>query len=128
MNAEQELLHAYREWHRLAQAEAKAIRTHHWSLLADCQLAITDFQKLISRLSLEARREWEAAGLDCVAKENSIKVFVAELLDLTRQNQVLLQQAKDEACAQLENLGEAGRNLQRLQRSYGRPATAGLSA
>jgi hypothetical protein len=128
MNAEQELLNAYREWHRLARAEAKAIRTHNWSLLADCQLAITDFQKLISRLSLDARREWETAGLDCAAKESAIKVFAAELIDLTQQNRVLLQQVKDEACAQLENLGEAGRNLHRLQRSYGSAAGFGLPA
>lgn len=128
MNAEQELLNAYREWHRLALAEAKAIRTHNWSLLADCQLAIADFQKLISRLSLDARRDWESAGLDCAAKERGIQVFAHELLDLTRQNQTLLQQAKDAASAQLENLGEAGRNLQRLQRSYGSLATVGLPA
>ena len=54
MNAENELLNAYRGWHRLARAEAKAIRTRNWDLLADCQLAITDFQNLIGRLTIEA--------------------------------------------------------------------------
>lgn len=128
MSAEHELLNAYREWHRLACAEAKAIRTHNWSLLADCQLAITDFQTLVSRLHAEAQQEWQGAGLDCSAKEHSLQVFAHELLDLTRQNQVLLQQVKDEACLRLGELGEAGQNLQRLQRSYGSPGVIRFSA
>ena len=32
MNAESELFHAYREWHRLARAETKAIQTRNWKL------------------------------------------------------------------------------------------------
>lgn len=128
MSAEHELLNAYREWHRLACAEAKAIRTHNWSLLADCQLAITDFQSLVSRLHTEAQKEWQRDGLDCSIKEHGLQVFAHELLDLTRQNQVLLQQVKDEACLRLDELGEAGHNLQRLQRSYGSASTSRLAA
>ena len=119
MNAEAELLNAYRDWHRLARAEAKAIRTRNWDLLADCQLAIGDFQMLISRLAVEARAEWERAGTNSAQKERNVQVFVQELIELTRQNQVMLQRAKDQACARIEDLGEAGRNLQRLKRSYG---------
>ena len=55
MNAEKELLNAYRDWHRLASAETKAIQTSNWTLLADCQMAITDFQTLTSRLIIEVR-------------------------------------------------------------------------
>jgi hypothetical protein len=128
MNAENELLNAYREWHRLARAEAKAIRTHNWDLLADCQLAIQDFQSLISRLTAEARGEWERAGINCAEKERHIQVFIHELIQLTRQNQTTLQRAKETACAQVEQLGEAGRNLKRLQRSYGSAGVLGLLA
>ena len=99
MNAETELLHAYREWHRLARAEAKAISTRNWDLLADCQLAIADFQVLITRLTVEARNEWEAAGSDSAEKERHIQVHIQELIEITRQNQATLQRAKDEACA-----------------------------
>ena len=119
MNAENELLNAYRDWHRLARAEAKAIRTRNWDLLADCQLAITDFQTLIGRLTIEARKEWERAGLNAVEKERHIQVFIQSLIELTRQNQALLQSAKDEAALKLEELGQAGKNIRRLQRSYG---------
>ena len=119
MNAENELLNAYRDWHRLACAEAKAIRTRNWDLLADCQLAITDFQTLIGRLTIEARKEWERAGLNAAEKERHIQVFIQELIELTRQNQVILQAAKDEAVAKLEELSLAGQNIRRLQRSYG---------
>ena len=119
MNAENELLNAYRDWHRLAHAEAKAIRTRNWDLLADCQLAIADFQSLISRLNTEARSEWQNAGLDVAEKERHIQVFIQELIELTRLNQSMLQAAKDEATAHLDELNEAGQNIRRLRNSYG---------
>ncbi len=127
MSAELELLQACREWRRLARAEAKAIRTHNWDLLADCQFAIKDYQSVISRLTVEARNEWEHAGLDCAARENHIQVFIHDLIETTRQNQALLQAAKNLAGEQLAGLGEAGRNLKLLQRSYGTTHVAGLT-
>jgi hypothetical protein len=125
MNAETELLNAYREWHRLALAEAKAIRTHNWDLLADCQLAIADFQILAGRLMLDARSEWERAGLDVSEKQRHLQVFVHDLIEITRQNQSMLQRAKDEAAAKLDDLAEAGRNIGMLRRSYG---SAGITS
>ena len=124
MNSETELLNAYRDWLRLARAEAKAIRTHNWDLLADCQLAISDFQTLISRLTAEARREWQLAGLDCAEKERHVKIYLTELIELTQQNQIALQHAKDEAGLKLTELAAAGQNLKLLQRSYGSLAFA----
>ena len=123
MKAENELLHAYREWHRLARAEAKAISMRNWDLLADCQLAIKDFQTLISRLTLEARHECESAGGDWIERERRIQIFIGELIELTRRNQAALQRAKDEATERLNHLNDAGRNLKMLQRSYGGTAT-----
>ena len=46
MSAESELLDAYGEWHRLAEAETKAIQTRNWDLLSDCHLVIKDLQAL----------------------------------------------------------------------------------
>ena len=119
MNAEKELLNAYRDWHRLARAEAKAIQTRNWNLLSDCQLAITDFQTLTSRLIIEARKEWESAGFNPVEKERHLQVYIQELITLTRDNQALLQSAKDGAALKLEELGQAGQNIKRLRQSYG---------
>jgi hypothetical protein len=119
MSAEIELLHAYREWHRLARAETKAIQTRNWDLLADCQLAIKDFQSLVSRLTIQARQEWAGAGCNLAEKEQHVHVFVNGLIEITRQNQSMLQAAKTAAQERLEELGEAGRNLKRMQRSYG---------
>ena len=127
MNAETELLNAYREWHRLAHAEAKAIRTRNWDLLADCQLAIADFQNLTSRLMLDARGEWERAGLDVTEKQRHIQVFVHDLIEITLQNQSLLQRTKDEAAVKLDDLAEAGRNMTRLRRSYGSTGIMGFA-
>jgi hypothetical protein len=119
MNAENELLNAYREWHRLACAEAKAIRTRDWDLLADCQLAIADFQTLTGRLITGARNEWERAGLNPVEKERHVQVYIQGLIELTRNNQLLLQRAKDAATARLGDLNQAGQNIRRLRQSYG---------
>ena len=118
MKAEAELLNAYREWHRLARAEARAISIRNWDLLADCQLAIADFQVLITRLTAEARDGWETAGIDRAEKERHIQVYIQELIALTRQNQVMLQRAKDETCAKLAEIGEVRQNIKRLRRSY----------
>ena len=68
MNAESELLRAYREWRRLAQAETKAIQTRNWSLLSDCHLAIRDYRSLVSRLTQETRTEWQRAGCNLADK------------------------------------------------------------
>ena len=122
MKAEQELLATYRDWHRIARAEAKAIRTRNWDLLADCQIAIKDFQTLAARLTSEARQEWERAGADCAEKTRHVQVFINDLIEITRQNQAMLRQAKEAAHLQLEQISEAGRNLKLLHRSYGNMA------
>lgn len=119
MSAENDLLQAYREWHRLARAETKAIQTRNWDLLADCQLAIKDFQSIVGQLTQQARKEWDGAGCNRAEKERHIQVFVNGLIETTRHNQTLLQAAKTAASDRLEKLNEAGRNLKRLQRSYG---------
>jgi len=119
MNAESELLRAYREWHRLAQAETKAIQTRNWSLLSDCHLAIKDYQLMVARLTQEARAEWQFTGCNVAEKEKNLQVLISDLLDITRQNQGRLQAALAKAREQIDQLGEAGKNLKRLQRSYG---------
>lgn len=119
MNAESELLRAYREWRRLAQAETKAIQTRNWNLLTDCHLAIKDFQTHVGGLTQEARAEWRNAGCNLAEKERNLQVLVSDLIDLTRQNQTLLQSTVAAARKQLDELGEAGKNLKRLRRSYG---------
>jgi hypothetical protein len=119
MNAESELIYAYREWLRLARAETKAIQTRNWDLLSDCHLAIKDFQAHITGLTPEVRAEWQRTGCNAAEKEKNLKVFASELIELTRTNQSLLQATLRNARKQLDHLGEAGRNLKLLQRSYG---------
>lgn len=119
MKAENDLLQAYREWHRLALAEAKAIQMRDWNLLNDCQLAIKDFQSVVSQLSAQARKEWISAGCNVAEKEQHLQVFIHQLIETTRQNQTLLEAAKLVVRERLEQLGEAGRNLKRLRSSYG---------
>jgi len=118
MNAEGELLHAYSEWHRLAQAETKAIQTRNWDLLNDCHLAVRDFQSHIAALTLNARAEWSRDGV-LAEKEHNLQVMVSELIDLTRYNQGLLESTLTTARHHISQLSETGKNLKRLRRSYG---------
>ena len=94
MKAEDNLWQAYREWHRLACAEAQAIETRNWDFLADCQLASKNFPALVSQLTRQARTEWSRAGDNLAAKERPIQGFVHQLIETTRQNQTRLQLAK----------------------------------
>jgi hypothetical protein len=119
MNAESELLRAYREWRRLALAEAKAIQTRNWSLLSDCHTAIKDYQLLVGRLTQEARAEWRRSGCNLPEKEQNLRVLVSELLDLTRKNQNRMHSNLAQAREKLDQLGDVGRNLKRLRRAYG---------
>jgi len=119
MNAEAELLSAYRDWHRLVQAEGRAIQTHNWELLAGCHLAIKDFQSVAGRLLPEVRAEWRRDGRGLAEKEKNLQALLAGLLDLTRENQERLRATRAAAREQLDRLGQAGTNLRRLHRVYG---------
>lgn len=118
MNAEGELLRAYREWHRLAQAETKAIQTRNWGLFHDCHRAIQNFQTQIAALAADVRTGWRRAG-DAEKKERHLQALIADLMDLTRHNEGLLQTTLDNARHRLDQLGETGKNLKQLRRSYG---------
>lgn len=125
MNAESQLLRVYREWLRLAHAETKAIQTRNWNLLSDCHLAIKDYQALVGGLTQETRAEWRRAGENLSEKELNLRVLVFGLIDLTRQNQSLLQTTIARTRAQLHQLGEAGKNLKRVRTAYGRIPACG---
>lgn len=119
MSAENELLGMYREWLRLARAQTRAIQTHNWSFHADCHRAVENFQHAAARLTLAAREEWADNGSDRPAKEKNLRALVNELITIARQNQRLLDEAVRGGRDRLGQLGDAGHNLKRLQRSYG---------
>jgi hypothetical protein len=124
MNAEQSLLDAYSEWHRLAEAEGRAIRRRDWNVLQECQQALKKIQPLITQLSAAARSEWKNSGADCAAREEKISAVVRELIELGRLNKMSLQAARQMAQAKRGQLELAVRNLKHLQLSYAsaRPA------
>ena len=128
MNAESELFHTYSEWRRLVLAESKAIQTRNWNLLSDCHLAIRDFQSVVGGLTRDTREEWRRSGCSLTEKEQNLRVVVDGLIDLTRQNQSLLQATIARTRIQLEKLGEAGKNLKRLRAAYGQIPSLGRPA
>lgn len=119
MSAERALFDAYREWRRLAHACRKAISQSNWPFLFQCQSAIRDIQKFTSVAILEARDEWKRCNADCQAKENELRVIILEVKELVEANKKLLQAARAKALSKREHLERAGRNLRRIQGSYG---------
>jgi hypothetical protein len=118
MSAEQALLNAYSEWHRLAKAEGNAIRMRNWNFLLECQQALKKLQPFISQLTFAARSEWKKSDTDYFKKEKAIHAVVSKLVELGQRNKISLQAAREAAQAKREQLTEAGRNLKRLQLSY----------
>ncbi len=119
MSAENDLLEAYREWRRLAEAEREAIKASNWSMLSAFQKALENIYGRISELSMAAREEWAESSCDRAAKEKSLQATIRELLVLGRGNQALLNVIREAAQVRLEQLNQAGLNLQRIKHSYG---------
>ncbi len=118
MSAEQALLDAYSEWHRLAEAAGRAIHRRDWNFLLECQQALKKHQPLITRLTREARDEWKQPGANSAAREKTIRAVILELIELGQRNKMLLQAAREAVRMKCEQLEQAGRNLKRLKLSY----------
>jgi uncharacterized protein YhaN len=130
MNAERSLFDAYREWRRLAKACRKAICQRNWAFLLECQGAIRKLQPFITTVTQEARNEWKRSHVDRAAKETELRGVIFELEELAESNKKLLQAARAVALSKREQLERAGRNLRRIQSSYGsaqRPALRGVA-
>jgi hypothetical protein len=123
MSAEAALQDAYREWRRLAEAEAEAIRAENWLLVSDCQRAMEQLQSRITSCTDEARREWSRPGVDRKAREQTLHTTINELVEIEHRNNALLNLARSAAQEHAQELSEAGRTLRRVQRSYA-PAPA----
>jgi hypothetical protein len=130
MNAERSLFDAYREWRRLAMACQKAIHQRNWEFLLECQSAIGKLQPFIATVTQKVRDEWKRSPGDRAEKENELRAIILELKAMVESNKKLLQEARGTAldkCAQFERVG---RNLKRIQNSYGssrQPAWTSLS-
>ncbi len=118
MSAEKALFEAYGEWHRLAEAEGKAIRLHDWNFLLECQRVIQKLQTKITPLTREARAEWKQSGTDLAAKEKKLNAVVSELIAMGERNKSGLKTAREAAKSEREQLEQASQNLKRLQHSY----------
>ena len=123
MNAERELTAAYYEWRRLAEAEGQAIQTCNWSLLSACQNALKNLQQRVTELSELARNEWKKIGSSGVAKQKKFNDTIHELIALEHRNSILLRAIRESGQQKLEQLGDAGRNLKRIQRTYSGEST-----
>ena len=119
MSAERALFHAYREWRRLAQACQKAINQRNWPFLLRCQSAIKEIQSFTASATRQVRDEWSRSNADTAAKENKLRATILELKELAESNNKQLQAARAMALSRREQLEQVGRNLRRIQGSYG---------
>jgi hypothetical protein len=124
MSAEQALFDAYRNWRRLAMAGHIAIGKRDWDFLLECQNVIQKLQPSIPGLHEKVDAEWKRSKADRTEKKNELRTLILELKELLESNQKLLRAARATALFKREQLGEAGRNLKRLQNSYVLPHPA----
>ena len=117
MSAERALFDAYAEWHRLAKAGNKAIHKRDWNFLLECQARTRTMQPVITKLTQAARNEWKQ-GADCAQMESRLGSIISELKTILESNQKLLRTARSTALCKRDMLGQAERNLKRLQNSY----------
>lgn len=117
MTPRYELQDLYLQWRRWTLLEAEAIGAADWMRVEECQAAKRDLQPRITRATERVRHDSHSArGSD--PQEGRVRVLVNELIDLERRNRDLLARLCDRAVAELNRLGEAGRNLRRVHRSY----------
>ena len=118
MNAEHDLIEAYHEWRRLADAVGEGIAAGDWNRVAAGQRAIVELQKRISGLSPQVRAERTQAGPAGAIKETILDQLIEDLMILTRRHQAALAERKQMAWRQLEQTGVVSRNLKRIKSSY----------
>lgn len=118
MNAVHELIKAYAEWRRLAEAEGEAISARDWTRVTACQAGLQKLQIRISRLVPAARAAWAQPGADQNLRQK-LRTTVHDLLELARRNHALLTSLKESARLKLAELGRAGRNLKQIHHCYG---------
>jgi hypothetical protein len=115
MTASDELHALYKQWRRLTQSEGEAIRLGAWPQVEHFQQAKRQLQPRISEV---------AARLDAVSEERQFGPIVEELIQLERQNSVLLQAQRQVAQHQQDLLNKTSRHLRQLHRSYVPAASA----
>jgi hypothetical protein len=118
MSASDQLRNSYREWRRLADAEAQAIRQGNWTAVSDCQIALQELQPRINQFNEEARQEWLRQGGREAAEEKEFRRIIAEVIEVERQNQALLQDRAESVQSQFRQLEQTGHTLRQVQRSY----------
>jgi hypothetical protein len=119
MDAQRELTEAYAEWRRLVEAAGEAIRVRDWDRVSACQTDLQNLQTRISRLTPAARTAWSLSDCDRAVQDRWLNTTVQDLIQLERRNLNLLAGMKENTCAKLNQLGQARRNLNQIQRSYG---------
>lgn len=118
MTASEELQSAYQEWRRLARAEGEAIRDGNWPLVAEYQDAMQKLQPRIIHCAKAAREEWARLGPIGASKEKDAQALLAELIEIERRNNALLNSVRHSSQAQLGELQQAEHTLRQVQRSY----------
>ncbi len=124
MSPDLQLQDTYREWLRLALAEGDAIRSGNWALVADYQKAMRELQPLILQLSQATREELIRDNANRERREKSLSDLITEVFEIESCNGTLLQNLRETARAETENLERAGRLLRQVHERYvpSRPA------
>jgi hypothetical protein len=118
MNAKSELLAVYQQWRELTEVECSAISLADWMRVDACQSAKQSLQPLIIRFTEEAVADWSRQGNDRATMDRELRGVIDDLIRLEHRNGQLVENQLAAARSQEAELGQATRNLSRVQRSY----------
>jgi hypothetical protein len=108
MSARQELAVLLEKWFQLSQAEGAAIQAAAWDQVKNIQ---ADKARLRHSLTEQQQR---------LPDPNPFPEQIARLISLETRNSELLAAQLRRAHAEKKSLGQAGKNLRRIQSSYAR--------
>ena len=118
MSAFQELSRLYQEWRCLSEAEGEAIRRNEWPAVEECQDAKYKLQTLITLATELYQSDLAHPGGDPLDYDRQFRGIVAELIQLEERNGKWLEDQKQRAREQREDLARTTANLRQVRRAY----------
>lgn len=118
MSTGQELFNLYSRWRGLTDDEAEGIRAGAWEQVDECQAAKLELQGQILAATDRFQAVSKATGETHSEVETQIRKVVGELILLEMRNGELIEDQKQKARRQKEELDRSSRNLKQIRRAY----------
>jgi hypothetical protein len=118
MSTGQELFSLYGRWRGLTDNEAEGIRAGAWEQVDECQAAKLELQGQILAATDRFQAVSKATGEPLSEVETQIRKVVGELILLEMRNGELIEDQKQKARHQKDELDRSSRNLKQIRLAY----------